>query len=363
MPPASPAVSCVFSWSPQRAPPTAAGDDDAAAEAAAGWCWEDVAISAGLVAVQLAGAAYMVVVTPVLALGLDPLFLVTFGSLSTGLFTLPFAINLERHTSHYIHLKWPSEFNNWLLVRFFLLALGGVTVFQALMLHGMKKTSPAIASAMPNLARAFIFIVAGCLRFERVDLRCMYTRAKIAGTLLCLGGAVTMSAATMAHFPAPFTLCSVTSLAGAALTGAFQAVPPPAGSALARRISAYRSSSPSLLVGGVVSSVCVMFQTWALEKKGPVVVSLFSPTQTVGSAVFSALFLGRVMQRRAWWGWCSSFRPLCSSVAKKRESQVVHADITEPDGAADDMEKPLCLQISLCPCKQANVQWQGTDAS
>lgn len=80
---------------------------------------EDVAISAGLVAVQLAGAAYMVVLAPVLALGLDPLFLVTFGSLATGLFTLPFAINLERK-------RWPSHLNaNHLLLRLFLLALGG----------------------------------------------------------------------------------------------------------------------------------------------------------------------------------------------------------------------------------------------
>uniref|UniRef100_A0A0E0AJR6 WAT1-related protein n=1 Tax=Oryza glumipatula TaxID=40148 RepID=A0A0E0AJR6_9ORYZ len=233
------------------------GEDDAAVPLllpvlppAAGWCsweWEDVAISAGLVAVQLAGAAYTVVLAPVLALGLDPLFLVTFGSLATGLFTLPFAINLERK-------RWP------------------VTVFQALMLHGMKKTSPAIASTMPNLAPAFIFVVAACLGFERVDLSCRYTRAKIAGTVLCLAGAVTMSvlqspaaaaatrssshrtttaaaanagggdwavgcacllgavlvvsgttvlqAATMVHFPAPFTLCSGASLAGAALTGA-----------------------------------------------------------------------------------------------------------------------------------------------
>jgi hypothetical protein len=105
------------------------GEDDAAVPLllpvlppAAGWCsweWEDVAISAGLVAVQLAGAAYMVVLAPVLALGLDPLFLVTFGSLATGLFTLPFAINLERK-------RWPSHLNaNHLLLRLFLLALGG----------------------------------------------------------------------------------------------------------------------------------------------------------------------------------------------------------------------------------------------
>uniref|UniRef100_A0A0E0EB93 WAT1-related protein n=1 Tax=Oryza meridionalis TaxID=40149 RepID=A0A0E0EB93_9ORYZ len=331
------------------------GEDDAAVPLllpvlppAAGWCsweWEDVAISAGLVAVQLAGAAYMVVLAPVLALGLDPLFLVTFGSLATGLFTLPFAINLERK-------RWP------------------VTVFQALMLHGTKKTSPAIASTMPNLAPVFIFVVAACLGFERVDLSCRYTRAKIAGTVLCLAGAVTMSvlqspaaaaatrssshrtttaaaanagggdwavgcacllgavlvvsgttvlqAATMVHFPAPFTLCSATSLAGAALTGAMLRV----------TIDGWIMEA----YGGLVSSVCVMFQTWALEKKGPVVVSLFSPTQTVGSAIFSAFMLGMVFL----------FSGLYVVLwAKKKECQV---DRMVEDGTANDIEKPLLFQ-------------------
>ncbi|KAF0906648.1 hypothetical protein E2562_012227 [Oryza meyeriana var. granulata] len=353
----------------------------------AGWCWEDVAISAGLVAVQLAGAAYMVVLAPVLALGLDPLFLVTFGSLSTGLLTLPFAVNLERK-------KWPSELNNRLLLRLFLLALGGVTVFQALMLHGMKKTSPAIASTMPNLAPGFIFIVAGCLRLERVDLKCRYTRAKIAGTALCLAGAVTMSvlqspagatrshsqrtlpaagarpnmdwavgcvcllaavlvvsgttvlqAATMVHFPAPFTLCSVTSLAGAALTGAFQAATAAGGLTPGTPQISLEIVLSLLLVGGVVSSVCVMFQTWALEKKGPVVVSLFSPTQTVGSAIFSALFLGRVVQPASMLGMVLLFSGLYVVLwAKKKEGQVVPADRMEKDRTTDDIEKPLLFQ-------------------
>jgi hypothetical protein len=67
--------------------------------------WEDAAISLGLVAVQLAGAAYMVVLTPILALGLDPLFLITFGSLSTGILTLPFALNLERYEVSRMHAQ------------------------------------------------------------------------------------------------------------------------------------------------------------------------------------------------------------------------------------------------------------------
>uniref|UniRef100_A0ACD5U7J1 Uncharacterized protein n=1 Tax=Avena sativa TaxID=4498 RepID=A0ACD5U7J1_AVESA len=164
-------------------------------------CWEDAAISLGLVAVQLAGAAYMVVLTPILALGLDPLFLVTFGSLSTGLITLPFALKLE--------------------------------------------------SAEIILSLVF--------------------------------------------------------------------------------------------VGSLVGSVCIMFQTWALEK-GPVVVSLFSPTQTVGTTIFSALFLGRVVQPASMLGMIFLFSGLYVVLwAKKKEGQVLPAHRVVADGTADDIEKPLLL--------------------
>ncbi|XP_044965688.1 WAT1-related protein At5g47470-like [Hordeum vulgare subsp. vulgare] len=347
-----------------------------AAAMAARW-WEDAAISVGMVAVQLAGAAYMVVLTPVLALGLDPLFLVTFGSLSTGILTLPFALNLDRN-------KWPSELSNRLILELVVLSLGGVTAFQALMLDGMKKTSPAIASAMLNLAPGFIFVVAGCLGFERVDLKCRYTRAKIVGTLLCLGGAITMSilqspaappgqrspdlaawvvgcvcllgavlvlsgtiilqAATLIRFPAPFTLCAMTSLIGASLTGMFQVVTTGRLGPGTPQISIGIILS-LVLVGSLVSSVSIMYQTWVLERKGPVVVSLFSPTQTVGSAIFSALFLGRVVQPASILGMVFLFSGLYAVLwAKKKEGQVLPpADRVVADGTADDIEKPLLL--------------------
>ncbi|CAL5086697.1 unnamed protein product [Urochloa decumbens] len=358
--------------------------DDAAA--AGRGCWEDGAISLGLVGVQLAGAAYMVVVTPVLALGLDPLFLVAIGSLCTAVLTIPFAVKLERK-------KWPSELTSRLLFQFVVLALGGVTGFQALLLHGMKMTSPAIASAMPNLAPGFIFIISGCLGFERVDLKCRYTRVKILGTVVCLGGAIAMSvlqspdapsghvllprsaereraaaaaaswvagclfllgavlvlsgtivmqAATMLHFPAPFTLCAVTSLIGAALTAAFQVATAGRFSPGTPQISLQIVLS-LVLVGGVVSSACIMFQTWALEKKGPVMVSMFSPTQTVGTAVFSVLFLGRVMHLGSILGMVFLFSGLYAVLwAKKKEGQVLAAKRKEIDRTVNsDMEKPL----------------------
>jgi hypothetical protein len=40
-----------------------------------------------------------------------------------------------------------------------------ITAYQELMLLGIKKTTPAVASAMSNLSPGFIFIVAACFRY------------------------------------------------------------------------------------------------------------------------------------------------------------------------------------------------------
>lgn len=50
-----------------------------------------------------------------------------------------------------------------------------------------------MATAMPNLAPGLIFFIAWIVRLEKIDLKCMYTRLKILGTLLCVFGALTMS--------------------------------------------------------------------------------------------------------------------------------------------------------------------------
>uniref|UniRef100_I1R198 WAT1-related protein n=1 Tax=Oryza glaberrima TaxID=4538 RepID=I1R198_ORYGL len=361
-------------------------EEAAAADEHACSSWEDAVIAAGMMGVQLAGAAYMVVLAPAMERGLDPLFLVTFGSLANAAFTLPFSVALERR------LLWPPAeqlLTGRLLLRFVLLALGGVTGFQALMLQGMKRTSPAIAAAMPNLTPGFIFLVAASLGLERVRLRCCYTWAKIVGTALCLSGAITMSviqsatappptspasgwaagcfcllgavvvvscttvlqAATMVGFPAPITLCTVTSFLGAALTAALQLVARGslAGAGAGAGVVGLRTVLALVLVGGVVSSACVAFQAWALKKKGPVVVSMFSPTQTVGSAVFSAIFLGRVVKSGSVVGMILLFSGLYVVLwAKKKETTIINSDdscssmaVASKDG--DDPEKQPLL--------------------
>ncbi|PUZ75441.1 hypothetical protein GQ55_1G169600 [Panicum hallii var. hallii] len=218
------------------------------------------------------------------------------------------------------------------------------------MLLGIKKTTPAIASAMPNLSPGLIFIVAACFRLERFDKACKYTQAKIAGTVVCLVGAVAMSflqspsspspssslaavqaaaasadgdddyydwilgccclvagvtvfalvtvlqAATLASLPAPLTMCCVTSATGAALTAVLRLVLE--GKFLldmgSPNIDATLVAGIVVLGGGVVGA-CTAFQAWCLGRKGPLFVSVFGPVQTVCTAILFAALLRQVL--------------------------------------------------------------------
>ncbi|PRQ41765.1 hypothetical protein RchiOBHm_Chr3g0450311 [Rosa chinensis] len=46
------------------------------------------------------------------------------------------------------------------------------------------------------------------------------------------------------------------------------------------------------LLGGTLSGACISFNGWAMEKRGPVLVSLFSPIGTVCSVVLLVITLG-----------------------------------------------------------------------
>ncbi|XP_026662437.2 WAT1-related protein At5g47470-like isoform X1 [Phoenix dactylifera] len=268
-----------------------------------------------------------------------------------------------------------------------------VTMYQAILLLGIKKTSPAIASAMPNLAPGFIFIIAACFRFEKFDIRCKYSGIKILGTLVCLSGAIVMSflqspstspmltsnklsllgehmnmainkewmlgcfyllaaviilscntvlqAATMLSFPAPLSLCVITSMMGSILTAMLQFI-------VEGRID---TGSPTISVasiialvlgGGVVIGGCVSFQTWCVNRKGPVLVAIFSPIQTVCSAILSAVLFRQTISLGSLAGIVLMFSGLYLVLwAKNNEGfSLVDAgeDSTQP---TDDIEKPL----------------------
>ncbi|XP_020114630.1 WAT1-related protein At5g47470-like [Ananas comosus] len=355
-------------------------------QARVGLLWEELLIIMGLLGVQCVFGVYMVFLNQILALGVDPLFIIAFGGLASAVTLLPLAAVFEKK-------KWPAKLSPTLMAKFVMLALGGVTMFQALMLFGVEKTSPAIASAMPNLAPGFIFIIAACLRLEKFEKTCRYSRAKIVGTMVCLGGAIAMSflqspnthtspeatsllhehlenenssysdwmlgcfyllaavvvlscntvlqAATLVDFPAPLSLCVITSIMGSFFTAILQFIINGKLFIGSTDISIIHSIE-FVIVGGTVIGGCVAFQTWGVGKKGPVLVSIFSPVQTVCSAVVSALLLKQVISLGSILGIVLMFSGLYIVLwAKNKESFGTLEDDDFSTQSTEDIEKPL----------------------
>ncbi|KHN09826.1 Auxin-induced protein 5NG4 [Glycine soja] len=235
---------------------------------------EDIAIIGGLIGVQFVYAGNAVLLSYLMSLGVESLTLVIFTSFATFLILLPLAFYYER-------CKWPRRVSFKLLIQLLSLSLGGL---------------------------------------EKVNLSCTYSRVKIIGTLLCVLGALAMSilqsistkttsakegkiqllspppnvAFTLGDFPAPMSLCAITSFFGTFMTAAVQLV----------EDHEFKPGWPIVSVGdmiaysllaGAVSGICLSVNGWALEKRGPVLVSMFSPIGTVCSVLFSVVTLGQTI--------------------------------------------------------------------
>ncbi|PON40661.1 Plant-drug/metabolite exporter [Parasponia andersonii] len=348
---------------------------------------EDVEIIGGLIGIQFVYAGNSILLSYLMSLGLSPFTIVIYNTFATFLILSPIAVFFERS-------KWPKKLSLKLIIQMVLIAFGGVTLFQSLFLKGINLTSPAMATAMPNLAPGLIFVIAWTLRLEKVELSCMYSKVKIAGTLLCVAGALIMSimhsakeaaketssvgsstvvppelanvlldknkimgclylmaavfvlstnvvmqAATLGEFPAPMSLCVVTSFIGVVLTAAWQIL----------RNHKIETGWPLLsvsnliaysLLGGAVSGACVSFNGWAMKKRGPVLVSMFSPIGTVCSVVLSVFSLGESIKLGSLAGMFLMFTGLYFVLwAKGKEGY----NDSAADGFASefDAEKPL----------------------
>ncbi|XP_010278027.1 PREDICTED: WAT1-related protein At4g30420-like [Nelumbo nucifera] len=75
----------------------------------------------------------------------------------------------------------------------FIASLIGVTINQNVYFEGLYMASASIASAMGNLLPAVTFLIAAILGLEKVDIRSFRTIAKVVGTLVCVGGALSIA--------------------------------------------------------------------------------------------------------------------------------------------------------------------------
>ncbi|KZV45968.1 hypothetical protein F511_10658 [Dorcoceras hygrometricum] len=259
-------------------------------------------------------------------------------------------------------------------------------------LEGVSLTSPAMATAMPNLAPGLIFCIAWAFRLEKIELASIYSRAKIAGTLLCVVGALLMSlmqstvrhpsakeaqvlnsspppdsifdeqaiigclyliaavfvlssqvvlqATTLRDFPAPISLCALTSLVGVVLTTLVQLIEDDGWDTGWPLLTVQQLIVYSVLAGSV-SGMCVSFNAWAMKKRGPVMVSIFNPLATVISVVLSIVTLGESISIGSLAGMCLMFTGLYFVLWAKGNEGFSVDDIDNPDESEYDVEKPL----------------------
>ncbi|XP_078430055.1 WAT1-related protein At5g07050-like isoform X2 [Wolffia australiana] len=79
------------------------------------------------------------------------------------------------------------------LGKIFVLAILGITVSQNLYFAGLSLTSTTLATTMYCMYPAITFIFTLVFRMEKLELSELRGRAKLLGTLLCVGGAVFMT--------------------------------------------------------------------------------------------------------------------------------------------------------------------------
>ncbi|XP_020524201.1 WAT1-related protein At2g39510-like isoform X2 [Amborella trichopoda] len=253
----------------------------------------------------------------------------------TTLILSPLAFFLERKTRP--PLTRPIFF------KLCLLALCGYTVAQNAYFAGLFYSSPTVTSAMNNLCPAITFILAIIFRMEKVNTKTHRGQAKVLGTLICLGGAMTFifykgylfpplkdssidihglnshSGATHAKsdwvkgssfvilamlcwsvflilltslckdYPAPLSMnawifCFVV-IQSAAVAVIFERTASPWALDWDLKLLAY------VYNGVLVSAIGYSLQTWCISKKGPVFVALFFPLQLIIAAILSALIL------------------------------------------------------------------------
>nr|KYP67162.1 Auxin-induced protein 5NG4 [Cajanus cajan] len=296
---------------------------------------EDAVLIGGLIGVQLVYAGNAVLMSYAMSLGFSSHTIIFLTSLATFIILFPVAFCFERS-------KWPRHPSFKLIAQILFLSFGGL-VFQLFFLKGINLTSPAMGTAMPNLAPGLIFVIAWISGLEKVNTNHHYSKVKIFGTLLCVCGALTLSimqsisspatvisgalqlsrvpsdftfdihkiigclylvlavlilsssvvlqAFALGNFPAPMSLGAITSLFGAFMTATLWL------------LESHKLKSRWILVSsadliaycilaGAVSGICLSFNGWALKKRGPVFVSMFSPIGTVCSVVFSVITLG-----------------------------------------------------------------------
>ncbi|KAF5477945.1 hypothetical protein F2P56_004549 [Juglans regia] len=290
-----------------------------------------------MILIQFAYGGANILTKIALEKGLNQLVFVVYRHIIAMLLLGPFAYVLER--KH----RPPLSFS--VITKIFLLASFGTTIHLNVYYAGLAYTSPTVASALSNVVPCLTFLIAVILRMETVKITSTRGQAKMLGTLVCIGGALTFTfwkgrylLKGFVHRPL-INICSTnTSVCGLShgkdnwIKGSalilishvawsawliLQAVVSkvyPARLSLNVLICFFASLQSSFLAlffarnptlwklewnmqlltiiysGVVISALVYYLQTWCISNKGPVFAAMFSPLLLIIVGIFSAIF-------------------------------------------------------------------------
>ncbi|KAI3424663.1 WAT1-related protein [Psidium guajava] len=138
-----------------------------------------------MVVVQVAFAGVNILYKLAASGGMNLTLVVAYRFIFATVFMAPLAFFLER--------KRRPKITWTVLVQAFFCGLFGGSMGQNLYLASLSMTSATYASAMANLVPAVTFVLAVSLGLEKVKLRTVAGKAKVAGTLMGIGGAMLLT--------------------------------------------------------------------------------------------------------------------------------------------------------------------------
>ncbi|CAM0144890.1 unnamed protein product [Urochloa decumbens] len=153
---------------------------------------------AAMVVVQVIFAGVNIFYKLAVSDGMDMRVLVAYRYLFATAFVAPLAYFMERKNR--TKLTWR------VVVLSFMCGLTGGSLAQNLYISGMKLSSATFASATTNLIPAVTFVLAVAFRYERLGIRTSSGQAKLAGTLVGVGGAMLLTFYKGADITPPWLL-------------------------------------------------------------------------------------------------------------------------------------------------------------
>ncbi|XP_027339333.1 WAT1-related protein At3g30340-like [Abrus precatorius] len=138
-----------------------------------------------MIAIDFSFAAVNILLKQVLEEGMNHLVFITYRLSIATIFVAPIGYFWERNGRPRLTFR--------ILCYLFLSAIVGASVTQYFFLLGIQYTSATFACAFINMVPVVTFMIALPFGLESVNIKCNSGRAKILGSLVCIGGALLLT--------------------------------------------------------------------------------------------------------------------------------------------------------------------------